>query len=335
LRRSSAGGHGGGARLGLADQRDDLAVDRGIGAEPFRQPHQLAVDKVDLGLAASREIIGHRRARLGVDLPRLHEEIVEQPVGGADHPRQHPRTDGADLGGLDAGLVEQAQPLAHRTSENAPIVALAQLLEQRPARQGADRVVEVDQELAPRKAEHIVRQFQRSGGSANSLRQLARFRAVVGIEIARDPLMEAPVPQIGDIVGHHPSHDGEALAKLALQHLDIADPVLEADHHRTVAATFGDLFRRVGGRPALDAQRDDARIGQCVRFGPIVDQVRGKEGFPAAIVGQRQTVLADVRREARTADEADVEPGRLPATADEAADRPGAEDRNPGQPRPR
>ena len=46
-------------------------------------------------------------------------------------------------------------------------------------------------------------------------------------------------------------------------------------------------------------------------------------------------MVRDFPVEAGAADEADLETGHLPAAADEAADRSGAEDRDAGQPRPR
>jgi hypothetical protein len=46
-------------------------------------------------------------------------------------------------------------------------------------------------------------------------------------------------------------------------------------------------------------------------------------------------MIMDLLVEAGPADEMDVEPGNLPASADEAADRPGAEDDDLDQPRPR
>jgi hypothetical protein len=45
-------------------------------------------------------------------------------------------------------------------------------------------------------------------------------------------------------------------------------------------------------------------------------------------------MFCDVLGEARASDEADIQAGRLPAAADKAADRPGAQDRDLGQPRP-
>ena len=70
--------------------------------------------------------------------------------------------------------------------------------------------------------------------------------------------------QIGDVERHH------ALQHLIfghrrLQHIDIADAVLEADDQRAVAAVRGDGLRRFRGGAALDAECDDVRFSARVQ----------------------------------------------------------------------
>ena len=87
LAEAAAGGQRLGAGFGEADQPDDRAVDRRgrcRAARRSRTSSPLMI--IDLGLAAGGKVVGHRRARLGVDLPGLEEEVVEQPVGRSRSP---------------------------------------------------------------------------------------------------------------------------------------------------------------------------------------------------------------------------------------------------------
>jgi hypothetical protein len=97
----------------------------------------------------------------------------------------------------------------------------------------------------------------------------------------------------------------------------------------------GDFFRGVLGRAAFDAEGNDVRIGKRGRIDPIVDVIGLQRPLPSAIIADRQSVFADIVGETLSPDEADVETGGLPASADEAADRAGTENGDLGQPRPR
>ena len=77
-----------------------------------------------------------------------------------------------------------------------------------------------------------------------------------------------------------------------------------------------------------DDQLFSPTVFDDVSFGPL------HMGLPAAEVRQRQAMFPDIFGEGWAPNESDGQPRRLPATADKTADRPGAEDGDPVQPRP-
>ena len=99
--------------------------------------------------------------------------------------------------------------------------------------------------------------------------------------------MKAAVAEIGDIVLDHSARDLEPPAEPTLEHIDIADAVLEADHQRAGFGVFRNLRRRLGGVAALDRQRDN--LGLVERFGAaaIIDVAGRKPRLPAGIIAER------------------------------------------------
>jgi hypothetical protein len=146
--------------------------------------------------------------------------------------------------------------------------------------------------------------------------------------------METSIAQIGNVVGHHSANDIKSVGQMALEYLDVADAILEADNGRAGPSVGGNFLRGIFGRAAFHAQRNDAGIGKGISVDPIIDLAGRQRPLPAVIVADGQAVLADIVRDAFSSDETNVEPGRLPASADEAADRSGAKYSDLGQPRP-
>ena len=94
------------------------------------QPHHLAAQRVDLGAPAQRQVVGHARARLGVDAQHARRDQPEQRRRQPQDGRQAARRHGGQLRRRDAGLVEHGQRLVHQRREAAPIAALQQLVAQ-------------------------------------------------------------------------------------------------------------------------------------------------------------------------------------------------------------
>src|SRR5258708_5778395 len=140
--------------------------------------------------------------------------------------------------------------------------------------------------------------------------------------------MEAAFAEIGDIILDHSASDLEPAAEPMLEHVDVADPILEADHQRPGFGVGGDLRGRFGGVAALDRQRDD--LGLVERFGAAagVAVTRAKIRLPSRKIAERQAMRADVLRDFRPADERDRQACRGPGAADKAADGTGPQHRN-------
>src|SRR5262245_56079656 len=118
--------------------------------------------------------------------------------------------------------------------------------------------------------------------------------------MARDALVEAALAEEGDVVLDHAADDLEAVAELCLQHVDVADAILEADDRRVIAAVLSDLAGGVGGGCALDGQGNDIGVGEDRRIVAIVDIV--EMSLPAVGITERQAVIANVLGEIRAAD---------------------------------
>ena len=266
LRGAARPAPGLGAVLGLADQLDDRAVDRRVRAEPLGQPHQLAVEIIDLGLAARGEVVGHRRARLGVDLPALEEEVVEQPVGRADHQRQQARRRPAPtLAGSMPARLKQAQPLAHarRRRRGGSRAACSSSSRVRPD-SALTALLRLMSNLPQARPSMSLGQLAAPPGRRRRASASARVSApVLGAQIARDAFMETALAQIGDVVRHHPARDlGSGRRARASSTSTLLMPFWKLMTSAPSLRMLGDVARRLRGRAAFHAERDDLGIAE-------------------------------------------------------------------------
>src|SRR5690348_1348263 len=126
------------------------------------------------------------------------------------------------------------------------------------------------------------------------LGQFPRRFPAVGPKLAGHALVESPLAYRRDVVWDHAARDLEAAAEALLQHFDVADAVLETDDGCPLATMLRDLLRRRHRVAALDAQGDHRGFVERFRPAAIVDVAWRQVHPPAAVIGERQSVLVDL-----------------------------------------
>ena len=221
---------------------------------------------IDLGLAARGKVVGHRRARLGVDLPALEEEVVEQPVGRADdHAAAASAAPARPSQARSPRCLSRSQPLAHRRRRRRGGNRAAAAPRSASGRTSALTALLRLMSSLPQASPSMSSDSLSAAGPSRRLRASARVpRPLLGVQRARDALVEPAVAQIGDIIRDHPASDLEPAAEALLEHLDVADAVLEADDQRAGRRMFGDLGRRLRVAPLLTVSAMTSRFLQSL-----------------------------------------------------------------------
>ena len=285
----------------------------------------LAVEELDLGRPLVGEVVGHGGACPRVDLLEPETDLVKDDVGQGEEGGKLCRRQRADARRPDACDPQHAQRLADGGRPDAAVVALRQFGEKRLARQRVDRVVEIDQKLAPGDRHHVGFEVEACGPVAGLLDDRAEQFVRLGHKVAGGALVPFAAARPGDVEA---DHAGEHLVvgQLVAQIADIGDAVLQAEHHRVLACMAGDLDGCCLGVGALDADGDEVGRAQGLETRLVGDAVRGKVGLPAGVVGEREAVGRNLVAEGLAAIKGDVEARQCPRAADEAADRAGPED---------
>ena len=89
----------------------------------------------------------------------------------------------------------------------------------------------------------------------------------------------------------HAANDGKPVTEAPLQHINVADAILQADDGRAGVTLLSDFVGCFRGGAAFDAQCDYVGICQRLAIGSIIDLVGWQRHFPSAVIAQRQAML--------------------------------------------
>ncbi len=134
----------------------------------------------------------------------------------------------------------------------------------RPAER-VQRVVEVEQQLAPQHAAHVGDARRRPRPATSSALRKPGTPAPIRIVplVARWKRAGLPVAvRLHDIEGHHARHHAAHAAQPCQQHIDIADAVLQAHHRDAGGRVLGDQAGHGRRCTALDGDEDDVGLGE-------------------------------------------------------------------------
>ena len=136
-------------RLGALHEIVDGLVRRRLEAGRGGEPEDLAVQVVDLGGATVIEIVEHRGAGMGIDLHHGARHAEEQRVRQPEDEGRHARDQPPDARRADPRGADDVEPLLDARGHHAPVAGVGELLAQGDAGERVDRVVQVEEELAP------------------------------------------------------------------------------------------------------------------------------------------------------------------------------------------
>jgi hypothetical protein len=129
----------------------------------------------------------------------------------------------------DASRVQHTHGFLDQGCETAPVITLQQLRLERQARQRVDRVVQVDQQLAPLHCTHVRVQLQRHFGALEQRQPWAQSGIVLRHQRTASATMERRRTQLRNVVRHHARQDLERRCRRR-RGLGIGHAVLQRQH---------------------------------------------------------------------------------------------------------
>ena len=283
------------------DQRVQHAVGRRGHAQGLPAPDQEAVQVIDLGRLAARQVLRGRgelaRHRLRDLAHRLTDVAQQGDAVGRGH-RQ--------------ALVDE---LVHHRPDALPLHQLAVRL----LRQGGQRVVgAVDQQLGPQRAAHVVRDVDRHAGRHQRLRGALGAGRGLDDQLAAAVVLHMAGPGHLRRDVHH--RRGHRLRHGLAQPLGVVDAVLHRQQQRVRAEVRRQRLRRRHRVGRLHAEQHQLRaagrggLGVGAQADLFVEHPRL----------HAQAVIADRRHVGRPPDQRHVMAGARQHAAEEAAHRAGA-----------
>ena len=157
--------------------------------------------------------------------------------------RRQSRRDRRRCDRLDALGLHGCKPFRHLVREQRAPRPLRKLLPQRQVRQRIQRIVEIEQQLAPLHADDVVGRPHRQMRD-RKLRRGPRL-VLFDDDIAGSRAMKSPLAQSDHIEGDHAGEHPPPRQSLA-QHGNVADAILQADNHRLGRSVLCDQACDVG-----------------------------------------------------------------------------------------
>ena len=310
-------------RLGRFHQRQHGAIHRRRRALRVGQRDHAALELVDLGEAVLLQVVGHRRARLRVDPELCRGDEAKQRVGQTQHLRNQGRRQRTDLRRADPRRGERRQRLVDAARQQPAPGAVRDLLAQRHAGERVERVVEVEQQLAPGDRAHVgVRADRQVRGGK---RRGQRRRLGVDQDRAVGAAVKAPLAERGDVERHHPCHHLPSGQRL-LEDRGVVDAVLQRDHDRRRRRMPQDAGSDLARRTALHGDEHHVRFAEQGRIDADDEILRGEAQRRAVPIAEGQPMGGELVAQARAGEEAHVATRCGDLAADEAADRAGTGD---------
>ena len=247
--------------------------------------------------------------------------ILKAASGNRNKDGVQPAGIGVDDTGLTPSGADRREPFRHLICQQCAPRVLRQLPAQRQAGQRVERVVEIDQELAPLHAGDV------RGRAHLQVRHRELLRGGGGIpldhDVAGGSAMISPLARCNHIEWDHRGQHASARQPLA-QDRSIADAVLQADDDGLRRRVGGNDVGDSGGIGAFDGHQHRTDVGKD----SAVLRQRQLAGcdppLKALEAGQPQPIAFDFPDHARARQQRNAAAGSRQHAADKAADAAGA-----------